>query len=443
MRDAGWPAAFDFNEAGEFWTDVIFSAPMSRALEMLRQGLVEGLHLKGTQDKIKKELRKTRSRAKQESSRDDAGAARSEHGTSAEEAGPASEETGGQRAALREREARRFIEQALGVSLGERALKDIVADGVVLCQVASSALARCTGRVAHSLAQPVGTPLWYRRGEHETTAYPPLLEVVSTRGHARPTPVWLSGRIAARRRRRGWCSDVYLRRMASKLHGSVDRGLSAYSCGGSCDAVQVSQSLKNGSVKRVRHSELWEDHAANLLDASNVKCLSVLLFCLLRLFSLTSLRLLCGPCWRSSVIRKQAEAQAWVKMGLSAEDAYEPIDVTTADGMIRVVTLPPAPVEAPVVLPRRHSALCRQSARHDRHSPGADVAAAYFGAQVDAILRLKHACAPLLKRLLQKREQGQREQEQRAAVEREAMEEVGTREYPCVTVSTRVTLAAV
>ena len=130
-------------------------------------------------------------------------------------------------------------------------------------------------------------------------------------------------------------------------------------------------------------------------------------------------------------------------MGLSAEDAYEPIDVTTADGMIRVVTLPPAPVEAPVVLPRRHSALCRQSARHDRHSPGADVAAAYFGAQVDAILRLKHACAPLLKRLLQKREQGQREQEQRAAVEREAMEEVGTREYPCVTVSTRVTLAAV
>ena len=207
--------------------------------------------------------------------------------------------------------------------------------------------------------------------------------------------------------------------------------------------MQVSQSLKNGSVKRVRHSELWEDHAANLLDASNVKCLSVLLFCLLRLFSLTSLRLLCGPCWRSSVIRKQAEAQAWVKMGLSAEDAYEPIDVTTADGMIRVVTLPPAPVEAPVVLPCRHSALCRQSARHDRHSPGADVAAAYFGAQVDAILRLKHACAPLLKRLLQKREQGQREQEQRAAVEREAMEEVGTREYPCVTVSTRVTLAAV
>ena len=51
-----------------------------------------------------------------------------------------------------------------------------------------------------------------------------------------------------------------------------------------CDAVQVSQSLKSGSVKRVRHSELWEDHAANLLDASKVKCLSVLLFCLLRPF---------------------------------------------------------------------------------------------------------------------------------------------------------------
>ena len=136
MRDAGWPAAFDFDEAGEFWTDVIFSAPMSRALDMLRRGLVDGLHLKGTQEKIKKELRKTRSRAKQESSRDDAGAARSEHGTSAAEAEPTSEETGGQRAALREREARRFIEQALGVSLGERALKDIVADGVVLCQVA-------------------------------------------------------------------------------------------------------------------------------------------------------------------------------------------------------------------------------------------------------------------------------------------------------------------
>ena len=166
MRDAGWPAAFDFNEAGEFWTDVIFSAPMSRALEMLRQGLVEGLHLKGTQDKIKKELRKTRSRAKQESSRDDAAAARSEHGTGAEEAGPASEETGGPRAALREREARRFIEQALGVSLGERALKDIVADGVVLCQVASSALARCTGRVAHSLAQPVVHP--YGTAEEST-----------------------------------------------------------------------------------------------------------------------------------------------------------------------------------------------------------------------------------------------------------------------------------
>ena len=60
------------------------------------------------------------------------------------------------------------------------------------------------------------------------------------------------------------------------------------------------------------------------------------------------------------------------------------------------------------------------------------MAAACFGAQVDAILRLKHACAPLMKRLLHKREQEQREQEQRAAVEREAMEEVpaSTHEWP-------------